>query len=339
MKRLLGASLLSILIGACATPAASTAPSEGPSPSPSPFVPSPSPTSLPTTLPSPAPSPTPAASAMALWPTDAVAPAPNADGAVWLQHIRWGDTGGAYEMLAVLADGWVVRARFDDPGPRLVLRQLTATGLQRIRDQVAAVGLFDQSQSRKLTKPLDCCGAGDQVRVTTTGGTVSVGRMLAPSDFYVPSAAWDRFDALVDAMVEPDSWVPSTGWAGTGWQPYHAASYCVTVSLEGATQPASLDGLAIDWAGILPFGSFGKPAYEESTTDRAGVVDAGTIYRLVNGIGKAANADRVPPAGAYDITFDAGGAQLGLGGITAPGIEGPISLLIEANPPGFTRCP
>jgi hypothetical protein len=242
-------------------------------------------------------------------------------------------------MLAVLADGWVVQARFEDPGPRLVLRRLNATGLQLIRDQVAAVGLFDQSQSRKLTKPLDCCGAGDQVRVTTSTGTVSVGRMLAPSDNYAPSAAWDRFDALVTAMTEPDRWLPESGWASADWQPYHAASYCATVSLDGDAQPATIDGRAIDWDGLLPFESFGKPAFEETTTVRAGIVDAATAYRLVNGLGEAANDAGVPPAGAYDIAFDAGGAQLGIGGIGAPGVAGTLTLMLEANPPGFTRCP
>ncbi|HEX7950485.1 MAG TPA: hypothetical protein VF494_09065 [Candidatus Limnocylindrales bacterium] len=273
----------------------------------------------------------PTASALALWPTDARAPAPNADGPVWLQHIRWGDTGGPVELLAIRQDGRVVADRSEEP--HVGLRQLSPAGLSLLRAQIAAIGLFDRTQTRKLTKPLNCCGAGDQVRVTTASRTVTVGRVFALGDFYLPSDAWDRFDALVDAMLDVDEWIPATSWAGPTWEPYHPASYCATVSLEGASGTAQIDGRAIDWDGILPFASFGKPGWTGATTERAGVIEVARAYALANAIGRAANAAGIPYEGGY------GGASLSVGGISAPGVTGTLSLLLEADAPGFTRCP
>ncbi len=221
MSRRIGASLLTMLLfaGCAQLPAGAGTPSVAPISPPPPSV---APSSTPTPSDPSAATLEPSASPTLACPTpDPLQP--NPVGAFLLQHIRWGDTGGGAEVLAVLQDGRILATRWEESGaPRLVVRQLTPSGVAFVRAAVANVGLFDKTQARQVIKPFNFGGAGEALWFTSGDTTVKVCRVLAPPDAYAPSAAWDRFDALVKAMANPETWIPASGWVAGSWQPYRA---------------------------------------------------------------------------------------------------------------------
>ncbi len=339
MLRRIGASLLTMLLlaGCAGVPAGGGSPSAAPSAVASPSaVPSPSATPAPTASPVAPLGPT--ANPALAWPTTPGL-TPDPVGAPLLQDIRWGDTGPDFQALAILQDGRIVITRWEDSSARLLVRKLTPSGLDFVRAAIAKVGLFDKTQSRPVVNPPACCGAGEALWFTTDGATTKVSRQLYPPDAYAPSAAWDRFDALVKAMANPETWIPASGWVAGSWQPYRAASYCLTLSRDVLVNDAPLDGSQFDWSGILPFSTFGKPAWEGATTERAGTITATRANALALEIGQAANAAGIPVTGRYDVPFDQGGTMLVIGTIRVPDEAKPLVLRLEADPPFFTTCP
>ncbi len=350
MRRIVSASLpvlaIALLLAAmagCSRSAGSALPSPTllePSPSGSPS-PAPSATPEPTSSPdAPTPSPGPT------WPPVGPAPSAAQAGTMYLAHLRWSDTSGPVQMTTILEDGWMVIVRWDEPGTRWLVRQLSPTGLAAVRAQVAAVGLFDKSQTRQIVKSPNCCGAGDEIDITTASGTVKVSRLLLPPASYAPSAAWDRFDRLVNGIAAPDAWVSKAGWATPTWVPYHAAAFCLTLNREPIypTTPAALLTAAnIDWpAGVQPFESFGQPASQETIENmgpipRMGPIDASAAYDLASSIVAAAAAAGVPNDGLARVPLEAGGE------FRSPWIADPpgwtLGVSLTPMPPGPARCP
>lgn len=333
MSRRIGASLLAVLLltGCASVPGGSANPPEGASPSP-PATPSPF-TLLPSAWPPASLEP---ASPAHAWPTTAGL-LPDPIGRPLLQHIQWTESSCPRESLTVLEDGRIVVTRWEEFGGRFVVRRLSPSGVAFVRAAVDSVGLFDQSRARQPANEPDCISDGDALWFTGGDATVKVSRELVPSDSSAPSAAWDRFDALVAAMADPETWIPASGWVAGDWQPYRATSFCLKVSLEPADNPR-LDGSRIDWSGILPVATFGKPAWEGAPV-RAGVIDGARAHALALDIGRAANAAGIPTSGRYPIPFDQGGMWLGIGGIRVAGEATPLALTIDASPPFFTTCP
>ncbi len=304
-------------------------------PSPSPSIrPSPSPLATLTPAP-PVPSPT---AASTTWPPIGPVPEPDAIVSLLVAHVTWGDTGPTMQRLIILADGRVVmfRREFGDEGDTALLqRRLTTSGLAFVRDALVEVGLFDRDRTRELLEPLNCCGAGDQLRVRLGDTTVRVGRLLAPADAYAPSAPWDRFDALVEALRDVDGWIPADHWAAETWTAYHAASYCVTLTHDTWGERI-LDAATLTWPpGIAPLDAFGEPAWEGAST-RVGIIDSPTAYALAGSIIEAANAAGIPRTDYYPIPLTDGGTRFVSPRISEDGVE--WHAWLEPLPPRWQRC-
>lgn len=301
-------AVLVVVVG-CAGPTVSTSSSSPPStvPGPSAVVTPIPPTIRPTAAPPSNPASEPPASSSTAWPSVPEAPVADADGTLLLMHVRWNDTGGAAPMLAILADGRVVlrRETADGSGRALSRRSLSPSGLELVRAALVDVGLFDRDRTRQLIKPLHCCGAGDQLRVRLGDETVRVGRVLAFPENYEPSAAWDRFDALVEDLLDIDGWLLTDAWADE-WAPYHAPQFCLEVGEDSPGGP----GLAVDavtWpAGVRPFASFGQEGWSSDT--RVGTIDAWSAYALAASITEQANAAVIANDGWYRVPLEDGGA-------------------------------
>jgi hypothetical protein len=312
MHRAGGAAMLTAVLLACAGPAVgpTASPSSNPSanaaPSASPANTNALPTLRPTAAPPSSPPTEPPASPSEAWPSVPSAPLVDPSGTLLLMHVAWSDTGGPTALLVVLADGRVVAPRQTaDGGGALLQRSLTQAGLERVRAQLVGVGLFDHDRTRQLVKPLNCCGAGDQLRVRLGDETVRVGRLLAPSENYTPSAAWDRFDALVEVLTDVDTWLPDDAWADAEWSPYHAPRFCLALT-KGSPGGPGLDADAVTWPdGIRPFASFGEEGW--SSDMRVGIVDASTAYDLAGAIVEPANAASIPNDGWYRVPLELGG--------------------------------
>ena len=154
------------------------------------------------------------------WPSVGSAPSPTVTGSALLVYETWGDTGPNLVRLTVMADGSVVALQWIEPtlSEARVVRHLGTAGMAFVRNEIAKVGL-DRSQSRKMITNPGCCGAGDAVTYRSEGGAVIVSRLLGPLGAYAPSAAWDRFDALVNDLADPEHWIPETSWVDPGLGP------------------------------------------------------------------------------------------------------------------------
>jgi hypothetical protein len=237
-----------------------------------------------------------------------------------LVHEQWPDTGGSLTMLTVLTDGSVVALRWRDGSEMRVVRQLSPTGLAFVRAEIATVGLFNRSQTRKVVNSPACCGAGDTIAFLSEGGIVTVSRNLYPVGTYAPSAAWDRFDALEGNLRDPDRWVPAAGWTDSTWRPFHAATYCLHVTREsgytGTIPP--LNAADIAWPeGLRPFAAFGQPAHAGATSRVGGVSDL-VAYVLAAAISERATAAGFPSDPANAVGLADGGSFM------SPPIDDPL---------------
>ena len=321
MRRIASATLaLALLIAGCGVPAGSTAPT---------VVPSPSASALPSLGPSPSTNPT--------WPPIGPAPSASQAGSVYLSLRQWADTGGTLQVLAILEDGRAIATRFDPPGTRITVRSLTADGVALVRRAVGGVGLFDRSQRRAILKPMDCCGAGVQADITTAGKTVSVSELAAPPDTYAPSAAWDRFDALVSRLMDLEGWLPAGAWGTADWQPFHAASYCLAIGIEPEYPGTSFDVADVTWpTGIQPFERFGKQAWEGAES-RVGPISADLAYQLAAAIAAASASAGLANDGWLSVPLEQGGDFSSPLMIDATNAR-VVTITLVPMPPGFAPC-
>ena len=300
----------------------------------------------------PPPTPTPTASpsrpVASAWPAVGKPPAADPTAGVYLSYSMWGDIGGAFEKLVVLDDGRVVVLEYDEPHGRLLTRRLTESGLAFVRSQVEEVGLFDQSQTRKVVHSPGCCGGGNGVTIVSGGKSVQVGEATLPGGSYAASAAWDRFEALVQHLAKPDAWIPSTDWLDAAWTRFHAANYCLLLTRAYDPEPTPLYATDLAWpAGIRPFATFGRPAVPGSSSDnRLGTITAAAAYRLAASIaGRAAEAG-VSPDGHYVIPLSEGGWLLSPwiydpdgGNLDDPFRDNPVQADLWPASPGLIPCP
>ena len=325
-RRVLGAVAVTMIVAtACAGPAITSPASVAPSAEPSPRL-TVAPTAWPTTVPSPSPTP------FARWSFFSAVPAPDGPGTLLLLHRSWGDEGRRTPLLVVLADGRVVAMRWPEEGEAsMARRRLTEAGIDQVRAELAAVGLFDRDRKRQMIEPWPAGGAGDQLQVRLGSTTVSVSRNLAPSEYYEPSAAWNRFDALVEELRAPDRWLAEDLWRDTRWTPFHAEAFCLRLD-SSWTEPGSqwLDSAELDVPdGILPLASFGAQGINAGT--RFGSLDAEDTYRLAAAVANLANARAIPRSGGDQIPLDAGAARAWFGTVRDAGVD--WSVYVEALMP------
>jgi len=275
------------------------------------------------------------------WPDVGQAPVADPVAGLYLSYATWGDIGGAYEVLVILADGRIVTQLTTPDGPhgQFLNRRLNESGLALVHAQVAKVALFDRTQFRKVVHSPNCCGGGNQVTVVSGGKTNQVGEATLPAGSYASSRAWDRFEALVANLAKPDSWIPSTGWSDEAWTPFHAATYCLILRRDYQPELSALPAASLTWpAGVRPFASFGASARPGSSPDdRLGIIPATSAYELARSIAEAATAASVAPNDLY-VPLSEGGWLLSPW-IDDPDGGDPIRVDLWPASPGVIDCP
>jgi hypothetical protein len=295
--------LIALVSSACGGPGGSTPLSSTPPNSPGQSQP----------LGPPADIATPAPSASATWPEVGSAPPLTTVGEMYLVYSYFNEISANPDLLVVTAKGLVVRA-VDGPegGPYAevhVVRQLNDAGMSWLRRTIAETGLFAKSRTRPLLKPREAVGSSvKQISVTSAGKTVTVGQYGAPPDYYEPSAAWDRFNAITAGAIDPDRWVPAGDWADASWTGYHPAQYCLSLEWGGSAESDALDAGKIDWpSGVLPFSSFGTALESREPALRSGSVSSDDAYAMAASIRNLATKKGLQPDGYYKVMLRDGG--------------------------------
>lgn len=298
-----------------------------------------SPTPPPATPP-PTASPSPTEKSGNPWPSMGPAPTANSVASIYLSFAVWGDVGAAVESLLVFNDGRVVKEDQGSLHQPLLTRQMNETGLAFVRAEIAKVGLFDRSQTRKVVHSPNCCGGGGRIAIVTGGQTVQVGEATLPTGSYTSSAAWDRFEELSAHLADPDPWIPSTDWAGAAWAPFKPSNFCLMLRRDYRLEPAPLEGTELAWPlGVRPFASFGTSVVPgQDPDDRLGIITATDAYRLAGSIADRSTAASVPPEDSSAVTLDDGGWLLSPW-IHDPDGGNPVQVEMWAASPGLITCP
>jgi len=168
MSRLLYA-LVILFVAACAGPAVSSSPAtttatlaSGDSTKPAATLPD-APASTATSSPSQSPA--------RPWPTVGAAPAASTTAGMYLAYGSAGDVWGYADWLVIFSDGLVLIEGSPSHPDKFVTRRLAASGLAFVQSQVAEVGLFDRSQTRKVVHlPSEGRGAGASLITIVVGG-------------------------------------------------------------------------------------------------------------------------------------------------------------------------
>ncbi len=209
---------------------ASVGPSSPPSPSPT-ATPAPSPTPLPS--PSGGPTATPAVPA------------------ALLLRLQLGSDVGDTHVLTVLDDGRAISTRSEDASR--VERLLTATGIQRLRDELQATGLTERSgQYMPVANPgVEPPGAGigsNTLEVTLPGGKTAVINWYlyadTPADYYQPQPEAEALEALAGRLATLEDWLPAAAWADAEAKPYAPVQY--RIFIYGSHWGGSLDQLSVE---------------------------------------------------------------------------------------------
>ena len=247
-----------VLLGAVVLSACLPSASASPSPSSAIVSPSATATSFPTTTPTPSPTPTAAAKRT---PTPVAAERPS-DLVVRLEGA--GDTGFPLPLAVLTSDGRFV-TRTDDN--QLLERRLTPAGVQRVRDELTATGLFERDQHFPLEIRPDATppahGIGSlYFKVWRDPRTVEVQTAMdqgAEEVYFQPSAARTRLDRLSKQLKNPETWLAADAWADLTPRSYQAATFALLLRTEGgqSNERPTIDGLSAAWpfsVGPLDFG-------------------------------------------------------------------------------------
>jgi len=252
-----------LLVIACAGPAASPTSSAPSSPgatvavSPTTAVPSATATASSTVSASPRARRTPTP----------IAPVKESDAVVRLEQT--GDTGGPWVVAVVMVDGRFI-TRMDDTS--VTERRLTASGVQRVRDEILGTGVFGQDQRFPLepapgqTPPAHGL-SGVIFKAWTGARIVTVSTLLASSEesFYKPSPARTKLGRLSQQLLKPETWLAAASWSDPTPRPYASAVFrllaVTTGPIPGDVRP-ELDSM--DWPFTKSLPAIGEPATASS---------------------------------------------------------------------------
>lgn len=254
------------------------------------------------------PEPTPTAT-LSPSPTLQPPPAP-AELVVAIRHSFYSAT---WTATSLVADG-----RLTSPAEGgYEARLLSPSGVERVRTEVLATGLFTTSADVPLVPLPNAVGAcladglGNyslvRIDVATDSGPVIVSwqQTHLPRECYEPSPARDRLEALLDRLVNLERWLPADAWVDPVPRPYQPEA----LRLFTISQPSEdrfgrrPEVTAVDWplAGTLTtFGSVldletygpysircGAISADQAAAVTAALADAGAAMEDANPAGYA----------------------------------------------------
>jgi hypothetical protein len=223
------------------------------------------------------------------------------------------------------ADGRFV-TRTDDN--QLRERRLTPAGVQRVRDEIVATGLFLRDQVFPLeprpdaTPPAHGIGglsfkAWRDTRIVEVHTAMDQG---AEESYYQPSAARTRLDRFSKQLLKPETWLPPDAWADPTPRQYEAAAFALLLRVEPGVQNATptIDALSATWpfsAGPLALGETLPPAAGPfADTTRCSALTREDMLAVKDSIVRVGGSDamQTSPDGAFSVGFAAHDQQSGL---------------------------
>ncbi len=200
------------------------------------------------------------------------------------------------------ADGRFV-TRTDDN--HLRERRLTPAGVQRVRGELAATGLFERDQRVPLevrpdaTPPAHGIGAlifkvWRDTRIVEVQTATGQG---AEEVYYQPSAARTRLDRLWKQLLNPETWLSADAWADSTPRAYEAATFALLLSTEvgQANERPTIDELSAAWpfsVGPLDLGQ-PLPAIAGPDVTRCTVLTREDMVAVANAIVRVTDPDPV----------------------------------------------
>ena len=212
------------------------------------------------------------------------------------------------------------------PDNQLRERRLTPAGVQRVRDEIAATGLFVRDQVFPLeprpnaTPPAH--GLGNLTfKVWRDIRTVEVHTAPdqgAEEPFYVPSAARTRLDRLSKQLVRPETWLTSDLWADPTQRPYEPVAFALLLRLDpgGYNATPTIDDLRATWpfsVGPLALGEALPPTtgpFPETT--RCSPLTKDDMLTVRDSIVRAGGSVEPYPDGTVVVGFGTSDQQKGL---------------------------
>ncbi len=233
-----------------------------------------------TPTPSLSPSDDPSASA-----ATSAEPSAEPSAAAMVFRLLGGGEAGRVHLITVMDDGRVITS---DPGgvnPPLE-RRLTPSGVELVRDELAATGLAETSAEylpvpNPGAEPPGYGGVGPSLEVGRSDGeTVVVSWFLfgdTEDDYFQPQPEAEALDALAARLSTLETWLPAEAWADATGAPHEPSAYLMAIDLE--PWGGSLDELPVEYASVSwPLAgelvNFGAELSPPPFEIRCGTVDA-----------------------------------------------------------------
>ena len=221
-----------------------------------------------------------------------------------VRHEGVGDTCCPVPWAVLTADGRFV-TRADDN--QLRERRLTPAGVQRVRDELVATGLFERDQRFPLELRPGASGpqrgvGGLFFKVWRDTRSVEVGTAMdqgADEVLFQPSAARTRLDRLSKQLRQPEAWLPADAWADPTPRPYEPATFALLLRTEvgQSNERPMIDALS----GTRPFSigplelgqTLPATAGPQAEMTRCSVLTRDDMVAVTNAIVRASGADSI----------------------------------------------
>ena len=280
---------------------------------------------------SPEPSPTASPS-----PTPEPTPDPPAELVLRISHTSFADH---WRSTSLVDDG-----RLTTPSDNgWLVRILSPSGVERVRNEVLDTGLFSESSDLPLEPMSDapeCFDGiglvfGATIEVVAGGSPVAVSweRTNVPEGCYVPSAERDTLDALLERLTSLGSWLPADAWQEQARRPLEVETFrLITVSQPRRSDLGALSDIAtVDWPlneGLPTFGEEIPFQIDPRWDVRCGVVTSQEREIAADALTDAGAdmADSSPPGFASLALFE------------DPEHDATVAVILEALPPDRDSC-
>ena len=178
-------------------------------------------------------------------------------------------------------------------------------GVQFVRDEIAATGLFERDQRFPLElRPgatLPGRGVGSLLfkawRDTRTVDVQTAMDQGPDESYFQPSRARTQLDRLSKQLLKPETWLPANAWADSTPRAYEAATFALLLRTEvgQSNERPTIDSLSAAWPfsiGPLDLGQT-LPATAGPDMTRCTVLTHEDMVAVANAIVRASDPDPV----------------------------------------------
>ena len=193
-------------------------------------------------------------------------------------------------------------------------------GVQFVRDEIAATGLFERDQRFPLELRPGATPPGRGVgsllfkawRDTRTVDVQTAMDQGPDESYFQPSRARTQLDRLSKQLLKPETWLPANAWADSTPRAYEAATFALLLRTEvgQSNERPTIDSLSAAWPfsiGPLDLGQT-LPATAGPDVTRCTVLTHEDMVAVANAILRASDPDPVfalPKPEAYHDILDA----------------------------------